>query len=610
MHGLRILLLCLLVLPVVLTASPTRGLEEVVLTDAPIASTSLTISAEELRLSVLPNRTFDLVKLVPGKKAVSGSEVRVVPPGWSCDAKASAWECAGPEATQAHFSFGLDGEPKLGKIELELGYGGKRLSKSEITPIELERIEVIKSAASAIHLPSGVFPGDTFVATPSPWIQGGSWNFHVGSESYEPVDPATFGDSFGYDGSWPSDRLAFRMPDAVRDGAELRFTFDGPFGERWVDAVAPEFFFGDDEAEACEPELAECQLMTVVDGELCVCGCFPDLKFWLLTLDGKPIPIPSVASTSMVRFRLPEGTEPGTHVIAWPGKGESVEFEAVRAWGSVDQKKIQLGASAVLTFGLEGTKTPMPMQIELVQGAVSIAGGNEQIAWTSGPDNRFSRVLNTHGVGDFGIDYKFNALPCPCTNEPQESFFDDDFAIHPMAGEGSLDSVFLSGAKGRFPMTFSSDSIVARTPYPPFEPGADLEIEFVQLGLKGLTKGFGPFFFEERADQRSVGRFRDITLSDAGGFGSGAVDLELYTDFSTTFHKKLPLKVGATYDLGLENFELRGEIPGLGELILSERPEGQSSCRFENIKKDAAGKNLYGNATFRVQALAELKYDF
>jgi hypothetical protein len=134
--------------------------------------------------------------------------------------------------------------------------------------------------------------------------------------------------------------------------------------------------------------------------------------------------------------------------------------------------------------------------------------------------------------------------------------------------------------------------------------------EFVQLGLRAVTPGYPELVFEERADARSVGRFRGIELTDGAGFGGGQVDLELYADFTTPFSKKLPLKVGKSYELGLSGFELRGTSPGLGQLTLSERPGTDSTLELDEIRKDAAGTTLYGKATFRLYGIAKMEFQF
>jgi hypothetical protein len=125
-----------------------------------------------------------------------------------------------------------------------------------------------------------------------------------------------------------------------------------------------------------------------------------------------------------------------------------------------------------------------------------------------------------------------------------------------------------------------------------------------------LTPGFGEFVFEERTDQRSVGRVQDLELTDEGGFRAGNVGLELYTEFSVPLTKKLPLKVGKVYELGLTDFQASGEVWDVGNLSLRYLPEEEGTVRFENIQKDAAGKNLYGEATFKMNVYAEIQMKF
>jgi hypothetical protein len=157
-------------------------------------------------------------------------------------------------------------------------------------------------------------------------------------------------------------------------------------------------------------------------------------------------------------------------------------------------------------------------------------------------------------------------------------------------------------------MTFRSDSVVTRTPWPPFRIDQGLEIDFVQLGLNAETPGFGRFTFEEKVDLRSFGRFRNLTLTEEGGFGSGDGELEFHTEFSTAWDKDLPLKIGATYDLGIRNFELRGVSPGVGDVTVRQREGTESTARIENLRKDAAGKTLFGDATFRIHAEAKISF--
>lgn len=576
------------------------------LADVPSSVTSISANDLDLRLSVVDRNLFDLAKLQPGKDFVSSSQAHVHVRGWSCEPKRNAWECAGPATNQAHFTFrGESPIDRAARVGLELEYDGRSLGKRELPVLDVERIEVLKDAGSALSFPSDVRAGSLFVVTRKPpVIDAGSWSLDVGGVSVPPVDPLTIVDDVRLGGPILKDRVFFRLPDDVRDGSEVRFRYRDPFGDTLVDAPPPGFFFGGPRTEPCKPTLTTCQEMTVVGSDVCICGCFPEWTWLDLTLDGKPIGVPIVASSTMIRVPLHD-VEPGRHVIAHPATGQAANFEVVKARGSISQNRLKVGGSAILTFGLDGTRRVLPMEIELTEGNVLVSGGNRQIAWTTGGDNNhFHRYLHATGVGDFGIDYKFKADPCPCTREPQIRLVDDDFATHPLSAEGRFDSTFRTGGEGRFPLTFRSDSIVTRAPRPPLPAGEDIEIEFVQLGLVGSTPGFGEIRFEERIDARSVGRLRQVELDDAGGFRAGEMDLELYADFSTAFDKKLPFKVGGSYTLGLEGFEMRGTSPGLGTLTFSQRPGADSTATFEDIRKDAAGEYLFGKAKFQVYGTA------
>lgn len=79
---------------------------------------------------------------------------------------------------------------------------------------------------------------------------------------------------------------------------------------------------------------------------------------------------------------------------------------------------------------------------------------------------------------------------------------------------------------------------------------------------------------------------------------------------TTPFDNRLPFKVGKSYDLRMSEFELRGSFPGVAEWTFTERPGTESTLRLENIRKDAAGKTLRGDATFRMYGLSRMKLEF
>ena len=212
-------------------------------------------------------------------------------------------------------------------------------------------------------------------------------------------------------------------------------------------------------------------------------------------------------------------------------------------------------------------------------------------------------------VGDFNIGYTLQLPPCPCGGYEGPELVDSSFATHPMSARGQADTT-LGGSGEHYPLTFSSDTVVAYTPKPPFKTGQPLQLRFGQLGLHASIVGYGDFLFEQRADQSSIADLKNTRLGSGGGFASGDADLTLYTEFSTPFREELPLKVGASYDFDLDGFELDGTVPGLGN-VRFEQPEGtSSSVHFHDIQKDVAGSTLFGYADFRLIGLLSITTDF
>jgi hypothetical protein len=441
----KVLLLSILVVAVM----PTGVLAVVVggksLRETPLSVTSVSAKGADLRFTLAEESLVDEIRLNLGKKFVSNSQLGVVADGWTCNAKGGSYYCTGPATHQAHFSIrGHSPFDTSKKVGVDLYLDGQRLANQQMSVLDIERVEVFRGPQGVLY-PTGVRAGELFVVTPETHIEGGNWNFQAGGETYEPIDPTTLGSEFRL----PDQSMLFRMPENAGDDTDLGFTFTGPFGDPWIETLPLEYFWGGSDSRECDANLASCQTLTVVGDQICVCGCFPELSWLNLTFDGGDIPAPTAASSSMIRIPLPEGTAPGTHTIGLSGTGQSVQFEVVQAQGSIDQSLLHVGQSAELEFGLVGTEMVLPMEISLVEGAVRISGGNKQIAFTTGgPDNSFTRVLNAEGVGEFGIDYRFVAAPCPCSGESLAGLVDDSEMTKPVSTEGSLNSQFLSGGKG------------------------------------------------------------------------------------------------------------------------------------------------------------------
>lgn len=127
------------------------------------------------------------------------------------------------------------------------------VSSQQISPSELEPVEVIKGPADMLYVPPAVSAGDLFMVTPKTPIPGGKWTFYAGETAVEPLDESTLSDQFDVGSPIPRDRLFFSMPQTATGETDFRFTFDGPFGERWVDATAPGYLWAVPERSPASP---------------------------------------------------------------------------------------------------------------------------------------------------------------------------------------------------------------------------------------------------------------------------------------------------------------------------------------------------------------------
>jgi hypothetical protein len=302
----------------------------------------------------------------------------------------------------------------------------------------------------------------------------------------------------------------------------------------------------------------------------------------------------------MIRIPLPD-VAPGAHTVAWGSVGQSVPFEAVALDGAVAQDQLLVGNSTVLDFHLRGTRAQLPILISLTEGGVAIQGGNTQIAFfDGGPRNQVQRTVLAESVGEFGIDYVLDLPPCPCGGWGERLLDDTELAVHSLVARGRADAISLAGDL-RLPLSFASDSIVTRTPRPPFSPGDRLDIQFAQLGLRATAPGYGDILFEQRADMPSIANLSGVVPASGGGLEAGDAELSLHTQFSMPLGADNPFEVGGSYEFRLDGFELEGTSPGLGGLSFRQAPGAPGSIRFSDVAADAAGATLYGNADLTVR---------
>jgi hypothetical protein len=482
--------------------------------------------------------------------------------------------------------------------------------------------EVKSDLKGLLNLPGGVAPGTRFMVSPATddYLDG-TWSFRSGGKSLPAIDPSTLDWTPGFSTRAPRlDRLYYDLPANPAVGAGYSFTYDNPWGDRTVDAPVPDWFYGG----PCSPAgLQACQERVAAGSSVCICGCFPNMLDVDLTLDGKPIPFPTAMSSSLIRLPLND-VAPGTHVVAWGSKGQSQQFEVVSLSGHIGDNELQLGQPTTLTFQLAGSRSHLPLEIALNSAPASanaptspggqgqdvliLEGGNKQTAYFDGSDpNMIRRGVLANAIGKFSINYTLELPPCPCGGWEGIRSLRKSQIRHPMSARASADA-YTPGGDFSTRFDFSSNSIVALAPKPPFDPTQPLQIDLAQLGLTGSTPNLGDFRFEQRADMPSTARVSNFRVGSGGGLLSGDAFFQLHTDFTVPYSDDLPLQPGSSYNFNLQNLRLTGESQGLGHIRLEQDPGRPSSIRFNHLRKDYSGTLLYGNADFSLYAQIHMNF--
>lgn len=572
---------------------------------------SLPTIERDLRILLQQPKAFDGLVVDTGRKYTTASQPHVVPSGWSCTPRGGSWLCNGPAipaSQKSYFSWSSGSDIRLPEnLGIELSYQGQRVFKDEVEASYQHGFEVKSDLEGVLDLPAGVRAGGSFMASPrSDAYRDGRWTLHYGDTAVPAIDPSTLSWTPHFRGGFPSERLFYQLPKSVEPGMKYSFTYDDPWGDRIVDAAPPNWFYG--APTPCAPAgLQLCQERVAEGTSVCVCGCFPNMLDVDLTLDGEPIPFPTAMSSSLIRLPL-DGVEPGTHVIAWGSHGQSIRFEVVSLTGAIAQDKLRLGQSTELSFQLNGSKRPLPLEIALDSNVISIQGGNKQIAYFNGLDpNTIRRTVLATAVGNFSIGYTLQLPPCPCGGWDGTQIENPAFVSHPLQAKGFADTT-LSGGDLGLHFDLSTDSLVARSPRPPFDPSQTLKFDFAQLGLHAETANYGELLFEQRSDMPSTATLDNLRLGANGGLAGADGMLNLHTEFSMPYRADLPLKVGISYDFDVQNFQLGGNAPGLGDVEFRQSSGHPSSMHFSDLKTDAAGSTLYGNADFQLNGTLSIKF--
>jgi len=115
---------------------------------------------------------------------------------------------------------------------------------------------------------------------------------------------------------------------------------------------------------------------------------------------------------------------PGEHTVSGDAAfgfdpAEAATLTALRLRGSLDANELLRGTSTMMRFAVDGTGDPMRLLVRnKTPGIITIPGGNYQELDTSGgAANGVERRVTGTGRGNFSIDYRLDAPPCPCADE-------------------------------------------------------------------------------------------------------------------------------------------------------------------------------------------------
>jgi hypothetical protein len=553
--------------------------------------------------------SVDEVLVELGKKGVKNSSPNVVPQGWSCEATGPAWRCGGVATDAAYLSFRPSGSYRFpDRVQLSASYQGRTLFDQRIDVESVGLPKIQNDLQGVLDAPLSYSPGGYATVRPlKSEYSGGTWRAYVDGQ---PMAASTIDDealqalpATGRDFR----RFTFLVPGTVAKDARISYTYDDRWGARLVDAQATGYSIGDPFDPSCQPTISSAASMAAVGGYLCVCGCFPEPEFGTgLLLDGRSVGVGG--SSPWVTMVSLADVQPGPHIVSWPrGMGiGAVDFEAVAVGGSIDAEVIQKGGSTNLEFFVNGTRSQVDMEIYSFNTNISIQGGNQQTATTSGGSpNDILRRLWGNEVGPFNVGFNIDLPPCPC-GESVLREMEELTVRHPMSldGEGTLD--WPQGGL-RLPARFSSEDFLGLAPRPPV--GTDpFNVDFRQLGLRVNVGDFAPFTFEARAGEASLGRFSNIEVDERGHLRSADVDADLYTQFAVDYSKALPLQAGLRYEFSLSEWGFDGSSSDLGRVRFEERPGTNSRIVLDNIGTNSDGTLIYGDAA--IHLLGSLKVDF
>lgn len=330
----------------------------------------------------------------------------------------SAW---GPEARfPLWLRFGLGESPVPRQGDVEVFLDGKRMfRKKGMLVIPRPRAMVADQFENIIQFPPKVSPGDKV--------------------EFEALDQ----DKTPAEGQWAvGGNVAVReegtlhyqvtLPEQLKIGAGISLSYTDPYGfdlYRTLEYEDVEVMLPVD--DKTKPIITGVTEMAFPGSKICVPGNYPtsESRYGLL-LDGAELGKPSASSSQVVIHNIPSGTPPGEKLVSGNStagfSGENTQrLTIINVKGAIDRNKLLKGESTPLTLWVEGTDTPVTLELSnKTPQIVSLEGGELQEVVTSGGTvNKVQKMVHAVSPGDFKLKYSLTLDSCPGTYF--ESLFDD-----------------------------------------------------------------------------------------------------------------------------------------------------------------------------------------
>jgi len=381
----------------------------------PVSLSSRTLSDGSRSLLLLvqpPALPADEVRIdLPGNAAET-AVLMAAPAGWQLQRDGRAIRLSGGAQTEAfRLRISVFNLAQFDRGRVRVRAQNRDLFNEQIATTPLPPLEPFASAAGFLAFPLIVSAGESIEVTvldPSKTPADGQWMIAG-------VPAQVTG----------KDRLRVVLPEDLPAGSPLRISFFDVWGDRVIDALSvDDTVVRDARSAPARPRITGCARYAFLGESVCVCGEFPEGARTAIRIDGQPA-IVSAASQHVLHLRLPDTMTPGEHTVSGdPAAGfdaaQAAKLTALRLRGSLDANELLRGTSTTMRFAIDGTGDPMRLLVRnKTPGIITIPGGNYQELDTSGgPTNGVERRVTGTGRGNFSIDYRLDAPPCPCADEP------------------------------------------------------------------------------------------------------------------------------------------------------------------------------------------------